>query len=232
VSGVILLRISGSLSKLYMMIRVLLWRNILVHIIALLPLALTAYEYLTNTLPIVLDRHLVIRFGAAGLAFLVAAFSITPINILTGKTTLTPIRRPLGVYGFCYIALHLLTYAWLSNGFEWGLILRDLGERRAMSIGLLAFALLIPLALTSTNGWQKRLGRRWKVLHRLVYFAVPLSILHYFWLERDIKDWVLVYAVFVMVLFAIRLPAIKRWLAHMRQRPQTSESEIKPKANS
>ena len=72
------------------------------------------------------------------------------------------------------------------------LILRDIGERRAMSVGLLAFALLIPLALTSTNGWQKRLGRRWKVLHRLVYFAVPLSILHYFWLERDIKDWVIV----------------------------------------
>ena len=198
--------------------RVLFWRNILVHIIASLPLLLTAYEYLTNTLPIVLDRHLVIRFGAVGLAFLVAAFSITPISILTGSTKLKPIRRPLGVYGFCYIALHLLAYAWLSNGFDWALILRDIGERRAMSVGLLAFALLIPLALTSTNGWQKRLGRRWKVLHRLVYFAVPLSILHYFWLERDIKDWVIAYMVLVMILFAIRLPDIRRTIANIRQR--------------
>jgi sulfoxide reductase heme-binding subunit YedZ len=196
------------------------WRNILIHILASLPLLLTAYEYVTNTLPIVLDRHLVIRFGAVGLAFLVAAFSITPISILFGKTNLKPIRRPLGVYGFCYITLHLLAYAWLSNGFDWDLILRDIGERRAMSVGLLGFALLIPLALTSTNGWQKRLGRRWKVLHRLVYFAVPLSILHYFWLERDIRDWVLVYLVLVVFLFMVRLPAIRQAFTRMRGHPQ------------
>jgi sulfoxide reductase heme-binding subunit YedZ len=194
------------------------WRNILVHILATLPLLLTAYEYLTGTLPIVLDRHLVIRFGAVGLAFLIAAFSITPISIITGKTNLKPIRRPLGVYGFCYIALHLLAYAWLSNYLEWGLILRDIGERRAMSVGLLAFALLIPLALTSTNGWQKRLGRRWKVLHRLVYFAVPLSMLHYFWLERDIKDWVFVYAILVAILFIVRLSVVRRVITNSRQR--------------
>jgi sulfoxide reductase heme-binding subunit YedZ len=203
------------------------WRNIIVHVIAALPLLLTAYEYFTGTFPIVLDRHLVIRFGAVGMAFLVASFSITPISILSGKKNLKPIRRPLGVYGFCYMALHILAYAWLSNGFDWALILRDIGERRAMSIGLLAFALLIPLALTSTNGWQKRLGRRWKVLHRLVYFAVPLSILHYFWLERDIKDWVWVYGALVVILFIIRYPAIRRGVARRRQRPQVSASENK-----
>ena len=204
------------------MIRVLLWRNILVHIIASVPLLLTAYEYFTNTLPIVLDRHLIIRFGAVGLAFIVASFSITPISNLSGKANLISIRRPLGVYGFCYIALHLLAYAWLSNQFDWALILRDLGERRAMSIGLLAFALLIPLALTSTNEWQKRLGRRWKVLHRLVYFAVPLSVLHYFWLERDIHDWVLIYAAFVAVLFLLRFPAMRKAIARRRQGSQTT----------
>src|SRR5512134_3033129 len=139
-----------------MMRRSPLWRNILVHVIACVPLALTAYEYVTDTLPIVLDRHLVIRFGAVGLAFLVASFSITPIGILTGKTNLVPLRRSLGVYGFCYLTLHFLSYAWFSNGFDWALIWRDIGERRAMSAGLLALALLLPLALTSTNGWQKR----------------------------------------------------------------------------
>jgi len=194
------------------------WRNILVHITASVPLVLTAYEYFTNTLPIVMDRHLVIRFGAVGMAFIVASFSITPIGILSGKTNLIPIRRPLGVYGFCYIALHLLAYAWLSNYLDWALILRDISERRAMSIGLLAFALLIPLALTSTNGWQKRLGRRWKVLHRLIYFAVPLSVLHYFWLERDIRDLVFVYMALVAILFAMRLPVIRRTIANIRHR--------------
>jgi sulfoxide reductase heme-binding subunit YedZ len=203
-----------------------------VHVIASLPLLLTAYEYVTGTLPIVLDRHLVIRFGAAGLAFLVASFAITPISILTGKTHLKPIRRPLGVYGFCYITLHLLAYAWLSNGFDWALILRDLRERRAMSVGLLGFVLLIPLAFTSTNAWQRRLGRRWKVLHRLVYFAVPLSLLHYFWLERDIKDWVLVYAALVTFLFTIRLPAIRRALARRRQKTQMIVSETTSEVDS
>jgi len=209
------------------MARTLAWRNVLVHVVAFVPLTLTAYEYLTDTLPIVLDRHLVIRFGAAGLAFIIASFSITPLNLLTGKTTLTSIRRPLGVYGFCYIALHLLAYAWLSNEFDWDLILRDIGERRAMSIGLLAFALLIPLARTSTNGWQKRLGRRWKVLHRLVYFAVPLSVLHYFWLERDIKDWVFVYMALVMILFVLRLPVIRRSIANMHHHVPYAVSENK-----
>ena len=204
------------------------WRNTLVvHVLASLPLLLTAYEYITGTLPIVLDRHLVIRFGALGLAFLVASFTITPISILTGRTNLKPIRRPLGVYGFCYIALHLLAYAWLSNGFDWALILRDIGERRAMSVGLLAFVLLIPLALTSTNGWQRRLGRRWKMLHRLVYLAVPLSILHYFWLERDIKDWVLVYLVVIVILFIMRIPSIRQAIARRRQQPHMTVTENK-----
>jgi sulfoxide reductase heme-binding subunit YedZ len=201
------------------------WRNVLVHIIAWVPLALTAYEYLAGTLPIVLDRHLVIRFGAAGLALLVASFSITPLSILSGRTDLKPIRRPLGVYGFCYIALHLLAYAWLSNGFDWAFILRDIGERKAMSAGLLGFALLIPLALTSTNGWQRRLGRRWKLLHRLVYFAVPLSLLHYFWLERDIKDLVLIYIALVTFLFIVRLPELRRLLARRRQQSHMVPSE-------
>jgi sulfoxide reductase heme-binding subunit YedZ len=204
-----------------------LWQYILIHALAIAPLALTTYEYVTDTLPIVLDRHLVIRFGAVGLAFIVASFSITPISILTGKTTLVPLRRSLGVCGFCYIVLHLLAYAWLSNGFDWALIWRDIGERRAMSAGLLALVLLLPLALTSTNGWQKRLGRRWKVLHRLVYFAVPLSLLHYFWLERDIKDWVLMYAVYVTLLFVVRLPAMRLTIARTRQRAQNLANENK-----
>lgn len=208
---------------------ILLRRNLIVHVIAALPLLLTAYEYVTGSLPIVLDRHLVVRFGAVGLAFLIASFSITPISIFTQRTDLKPIRRPLGVYGFCYITLHILAYLWLSNGFDWPLILRDLGERRAMSIGLLGFALLIPLALTSTNGWQRRLGRRWKILHRLVYFAVPLSILHYFWLERDIRDWVLVYAVLVIFLFLVRMPAIRQLLG--RRRLQTIPARSKPETD-
>ena len=207
-----------------------LWQYILIHVLAIAPLALTAYEYVTDSLPLVLDRHLVIRFGAMGLAFIVASFAITPLGTLSGKTNLVPLRRSLGVYGFCYITLHLLAYAWLSNQFDWELILRDIGERRAMSAGLLAWALLIPLALTSTNAWQKRLGRRWKLLHRLVYFAVPLSVLPYFWLERDIRDWVIVYIAVVAFLFAMRLPFIRRAISGMRYHQQSLTHENKDSA--
>jgi len=202
-----------------------LWQYILIHVLAIAPLALTVYEYVIDTLPIVLDRHLVIRFGAVGLAFIVASFAITPLGTLSGKTNLVPLRRSLGVYGFCYITLHLLAYAWLSNQFDWELILRDIGERRAMSVGLVAFALVIPLALTSTNGWQKRLGRRWKLLHRLVYFALPLSVLHYFWLERDIRDWVIVYIVVVTFLFALRLPILRRSISSRRYHQQATHEK-------
>ena len=202
-----------------------LWQYILIHVLAIAPLALTVYEYVIDTLPIVLDRHLVIRFGAVGLAFIVASFAITPLGTLSGKTNLVSLRRSLGVYGFCYITLHLLAYAWLSNQFDWELILRDIGERRAMSVGLVAFALLIPLALTSTNGWQKRLGRRWKLLHRLVYFALPLSVLHYFWLERDIRDWVIVYIVVVTFLFALRLPILRRSISSRRYHQQATHEK-------
>lgn len=207
------------------------WRNIPIHILAVVPLALTAYEYFTDTLPIVLDRHLIIRFGAVGWAFIVASFAITPLITISGNSQLITVRRSLGVYGFCYITLHILAYAWLSNYFDWTLMLRDLGERRAMSIGLLAFTLLIPLALTSTNGWQKRLGKRWKSLHRLVYLAVPLGVLHYFLLDRDIKDWVIAYATLVGVLFLARLPAIRRGIARMRQRLYATVNENKNTGN-
>jgi len=197
-------------------------RNIPVHIFAVIPLVLTAYEYFTDTLPIVLDRHLIIRFGAVGWAFIIASFAITPLITISGNSQLVSMRRSLGVYGFCYITLHIFVYAWISNGFNWTLMLRDLFERRAMGIGLLAFALLIPLAWTSTNGWQKRLGKRWKSLHRLVYVAVPLGVLHYFLLDRDIKDWVIAYAVLVGILFTMRLPVVRRFMARVRQRLVTS----------
>jgi sulfoxide reductase heme-binding subunit YedZ len=200
-------------------------RNIPIHILAVVPLALTAYEYFTDTLPIVLDRHLIIRFGAVGWAFIVASFAITPLITLSGKAQLVSMRRSLGVYGFCYITLHIFVYAWISNGFNWPLILRDLFERRAMGIGLIAFALFIPLALTSTNGWQKRLGKRWKSLHRLVYVAVPLGVLHYFLLDRDIKDWVIAYAALVTILFLARLPLVRKGVARARQRLTAGSSK-------
>ena len=115
------------------------------------------------------------------------------------------IRRALGLYGFLFVVIHLGVYAWLENDFALDLAIRDLGERRAMVIGLIAFALLIPLAATSTKGWQRRLGKRWGRLHKLVYLALPISVWHYLWLDRDFLAVAWVFAAVVGALLVARL---------------------------
>jgi methionine sulfoxide reductase heme-binding subunit len=151
------------------------------------------------------NRLLMLRSGAFGLILLVASFACSPLARLTGVADIVRMRRALGLYAFGFAALHLLVYLWLDNDFALALVLRDLDERRAMAIGLAAFALLIPLAMTSTKGWQRRLGRRWRSLHRLIYVALPLSIWHYFWLDRDFIAAPLTAAFGVAILFVLRL---------------------------
>jgi sulfoxide reductase heme-binding subunit YedZ len=125
-------------------------------------------------------------------------------------------RRTLGLYGFGYAAAHLLAYAALDSYFDPELIWRDVGERRSMLVGFAAFLALVPLALTSTRGWQRRLGRGWRLLHRLVYVALPLSVLHYLWLDRDVIWLPLLYAALIALLLLVRLPPLRRALVRAR----------------
>lgn len=185
-----------------------LW--LLTHLLALTPLLLWLINYLRDDLGFDPIRYVMLRTGEVGLILLVLALACTPVQRLLGWGQVVQVRRPLGVYGFLYVTLHLLVYAVWENELALRLILRDLGERRAMSVGLLAFLLLIPLAITSTNGWQRWLGARWRVLHRLVYLATPLSVLHFYWLDRDFKGEPLTYAVLVGLLLLLRLPAVRR----------------------
>ena len=165
----------------------------------LLAFALRPADYSAN-------RALILRSGSAGLTVLVVAFACSPLAALLRCPKLTQIRRALGLYGFLFICIHLLVYVWLDMTFDFELMLRDLGERRAMSIGVLAFVLLIPLAITSTKGWQRRLGKRWRVLHRLIFIALPLCALHYLWLDRDVLDTAWIFASVIAMLLIVRLP--------------------------
>ena len=158
-----------------------------------------------------------VRAGSVGLVLLVASLACTPVSIVTGWQKPRQIRRALGLYGFLYVCLHLITYAVFENFLDLELILRDLEERRSMLIGLLGFAALIPLALTSTSGWQRRLGSRWRVLHRLVYGAAVLSVLHYLMLDRDFNDVPKAFAVIVAGLLILRLGPVRRAVARLRQ---------------
>ena len=186
------------------------WLRITVHTVSLLLLGWMVGDFLLNLASYSANRALMLRSGSAGLILLVAAFAVSPLAWWLRQPVLVQPRRALGLYGFLFVCIHLLVYAWLDNNFMIALMLRDLGERGAMSVGLLAFALLIPLALTSTNGWQRRLGKRWRVLHRLVYLALPLSVLHYFWLDRDLLTRPLIFAVIVGVLLLLRWPWLRQ----------------------
>ena len=174
-----------------------------------MPLALMGVYYLSDVL-VNPTRYIILRSGTLGLIFLVASLACTPVRKILGWSRIMRIRRALGLYSFVFIAIHLWAYAVLENSLYFDLIWRDLGERRAMLIGIVAVALLIPLAVTSTSGWQRRLGKRWRSLHRLIYPAAILSMWHYLWLDRDFITIPLIYAAIVTVLLVVRLP-LTRW---------------------
>ena len=194
------------------------WHRVLAHAAGLLPLLLIAFAYARGIVAETLNRELTLHSGTAGLLLLLASLACTPLNTLFGWRQALQVRRTLGLYGFGYVVLHLLSYAALDNMLDYELIWRDVGERRSMIAGFAALLVLIPLAITSTRGWQRRLGRGWRVLHRLVYVALPLSVLHVFWLERDFIRAPVLYALVVGGLLALRLPPVRRLIVRARTR--------------
>ena len=181
------------------------WHRIVAHLVGIVPLLIMLVTYSLDLLinPV---RYIILRTGTLGLIFLVASLACTPVRKVFGWSGAIQMRRPLGLYGFTYVVIHFGAYLVLENELYLDLIWRDLGERRAMPIGIVAFLLLVPLAITSTHGWQRRLGKNWRRLHRLVYLALPLSVWHYLWLDRDFIRWPIIYAILVGILLAARLP--------------------------
>ncbi len=185
------------------------WYRVAAHGAGLVLLAMLAFYYLSDIL-VNPTRYVILRSGTLGLIFLVASLACTPIRKIFGWSRIIRIRRALGLYSVVFIAIHLWGYAKWENSLYFDLIWRDLGERSAMPLGIAAFVLLIPLAVTSTYGWQRRLGKRWRSLHRLIYPAAILSVWHYLWLDRDFITEPLIYAAIVAVLLVVRLPLMRR----------------------
>ena len=115
--------------------------------------------------------------------FLVIALAITPLRQLTGWNVLIRFRRMLGLYAFAYATLHFAAYLGLDLRGYWTQIFEDIAKRPYITVGFTAWLLLVPLAVTSTKGWIKRLGRNWARLHRLVYVAACLAVLHFLWMR-------------------------------------------------
>ena len=144
--------------------------------------------------------------GIWTLRFLLITLAVTPLRWLTGWNAIMRLRRMLGLFAFAYGSLHLMTYVWLDQFFDWAAIAKDVVKRPFITAGVSAFAVLIPLAATSTAGMIRRLGgRAWRRLHRLAYVAAALGVVHYWWLVKLDTRPPLRYGVLLAALLLVRL---------------------------
>ncbi len=188
--------------------------KVLVFLLCLLPLGKLGLEIFglaglrLGANPI---EELIHRLGKWGLNFLLITLAVTPLRKLTGLNGLIRFRRMLGLFTFFYILMHFLAYAGLDQRFDIPVIVEDIVERPYITIGLSALLLLLPLAVTSTNGMMRRLGRRWQKLHRLVYVIASLGVWHFYWqVKQDILE-PSIYIAILTVLLGYRIWV--RWRA-------------------
>ncbi|MBL8253819.1 MAG: protein-methionine-sulfoxide reductase heme-binding subunit MsrQ [Candidatus Competibacter sp.] len=177
----------------------------LIFIVSLLPLAWLFWLTWQDRLGVNPVETLSHRTGDWSLRFLLLTLAVTPLRRLTGWNGLIKFRRMLGLFAFFYVCLHFGVYLIFDQFFDWASIVEDVAKRPYITVGFAGWLLLIPLAVTSTNGMIKRLGRNWQRLHRLVYLIGTLGVLHYLWLVKaDIAE-PLLYGGILGVLLGYRL---------------------------
>lgn len=182
------------------------WFKVVVFLACLGPLARLgwkAYSGMLGANPIEVITH---STGDWTLIFLLVTLAVTPLRKLTGQLWLIRFRRMFGLFGFFYGCLHFTTYIWLDKFFDVHEMLADIGKRKFITVGFLAFVLMIPLALTSTKGWIRRLGgRNWNWLHRLIYISAIAGVIHYIWLVKADLRKPLEYALVLSLLLGYRV---------------------------
>ena len=180
-----------------------------IFILCLLPLALLFRNFYLDELGANPFEVLTRSTGEWTLRFVLITLAMTPLRHLTGSTWPLRLRRMFGLFVYFYVCVHLLTYLWLDHFFDWDEIVTDIIKRPYITFGVLAFLLLTPLAFTSTKNMMKRLGRRWKSLHKLIYLISILGVLHFLLLVKaDLREPI-IYAILLLLLFLLRLkPAI------------------------
>ena len=188
------------------------WIKPVVFTLCLLPLGWLVFALLTDRLGANPIEELTRDSGEWTLRLLLITLCMTPLRRASGWSWPLRVRRMLGLFAFFYASMHLTTYLWLDQFFDWGEILRDIIKRPFITVGMTAFVLLLPLAVTSTNAMMKRLGRNWTRLHQLVYVIPALGVLHFWWLVKaDVRE-PLVYAGLLVLLLVLRTEYGKSWL--------------------
>ena len=212
------------------------WLQIITHVSAWLPAVYLIVAYLSDNLTVNPIQELTKRSGYFALILLVLSLACTPANTLFGWRFALKIRRPLGLYAFLYAFGHFLTFAGLDYGFDLDLLPEAILEKPFILIGATALLILTALAVTSFQWWMKRLGKNWKRLHKLIYLAAPLVVLHFAWsqkgdllrLQGDILQ-PLVFGLIVGVLLLLRVPAIRRQVNGLRHSAKQPRSDIQEK---
>ena len=191
------------------------WSKVVVFLLCLGPVVTFAIRALSHNLtvnPVEYIQHLT---GDWTLRFIVLTLCITPLRKLLNLPDLIRFRRMLGLFAFFYVCLHFLTYIGPDQNFSLTGMWQDVAKRRFVTVGFLGFILLIPLAITSTAGWIRRLGgKRWQALHRLIYVTAICGVIHYYWLVKSDVRRPLAYAAIVAILLLWR---VSEWY---RKKPQ------------
>jgi sulfoxide reductase heme-binding subunit YedZ len=188
-----------------------------VHIGALLPLILLIFNWTQDNLTFNPIQVLELRTGKYALVLLILALACTPLNTVFGFRQGLKVRRALGLYAFFYASIHFLIFIGLDYQFDLGLLLEAIFEKKFALVGFAAGLILLSLAITSTRGWMKRLGKTWTKLHKFVYLAGILVIVHYVWLVKSDVRIPLLYGSLVLLLLILRIPYVRRHASQVRQ---------------
>lgn len=182
------------------------WSKAVVFVLCLMPLAYYASRLYQGNLtanPVEFTQHFT---GDWTLRLLLITLAVTPLRQILRLPELIRFRRMLGLFAFFYVCLHFLTYLWPDQGFDLAGMWKDVAKRPFITVGFIGFVLLIPLALTSTKGWVRRLGgRRWQALHRFIYVSAICGVVHYYWLVKSDHRLPLLYGAILGALLLYRL---------------------------
>ncbi len=177
----------------------------LVFLLALVPAGYLGYRTYANDLGVNPAETLQLETGEWALKFLIITLAVTPVRRLTGWNRVIQFRRMLGLFAFFYACVHFLTYIVLDKYFAFGEMMADVIKRPFITAGFVAFVAMVPLAVTSTKGWIRRLGRRWQVLHRLIYVSGVAAAVHFVWKVKVAIGEPVYYAVVIAALLGFRL---------------------------
>jgi sulfoxide reductase heme-binding subunit YedZ len=185
------------------------WLRLVIHVLLCLPFCWLVARGALDVLDPDPGKTLVHGLGLWALRFLLLTLTITPLNRFTPVQWL-PLRRTLGLYTLVYAVLHLFAYTFFYLGLDFSTLVRELVKRPYIIVGAIALLMLIALGVTSTKGWQRRLGRRWKILHRLVYPAAVLVVVHFAWQVKSGFGDAPWYALTFIVLMLLRMTIVRR----------------------